>query len=129
MFRAMRKVEKHCPIPTKDVTSSTRIPLLFILGFLNCVYSLETRLTIYSARRFIGSRIIESAAYCNHILLVLLNLNSNKNIGLFKHLVIAITFMLVRSDPNKRRGLQSCLKHNFIAFLCLYLDFPTFPLE
>ena len=33
----------------------------------------------YSARRLIGSRIIESAVYCNQILLVPLYLNSTQN--------------------------------------------------
>ncbi len=32
----------------------------------------------YSARRLIGSRIVESAAYCNHKLLALLHLNSTQ---------------------------------------------------
>ncbi len=35
--------------------------------------------TCYSARRFIGSQIIESAAYCNQIMLVPLYLNSTQN--------------------------------------------------
>ncbi len=34
---------------------------------------------MYSARRLIGSRIIESAAYCNHILMAPLYLNSTQN--------------------------------------------------
>ncbi len=37
--------------------------------------------TIYSASRLIGSRIIESATYCYHILLVPLYLNSAQNMS------------------------------------------------
>ena len=60
----------------------------------------------YSACRLIGSRIIELAAYCYHILLVPLYLNSTqKTVGLFDHSVNVITFKLAQSDPIKRRIL------------------------
>ncbi len=55
---------------------------------------------MYSARRLIGSRIIESAAYCNQKLLALLYLNRTQNTS-----VIVITFMLAESDSIKRRAL------------------------
>ena len=55
------------------------------------------------ARRLIGSWIIESAAYCNHILLVQLCLQCTKNVGQLDHSVNDITFMLLaQSDPIKR---------------------------
>ena len=55
----------------------------------------------YSARRLIGSRIIESAAYCHRILLVPLYLNSTQK----RRWVDVVTFMLGHNDPIKWRIL------------------------
>jgi hypothetical protein len=57
----------------------------------------------YPAHRLIRSRIIESAAYCNQILQVLLQLNwAQKNVDYLNHSVIVITFMLAQSNPVKQ---------------------------
>ncbi len=60
--------------------------LLFVILFLfSClivqieIKLVKCKISNYSARRLIGSRIIESAAYCNHIMLVPLYLNSTQN--------------------------------------------------
>jgi hypothetical protein len=56
----------------------------------------------YSVRRLIGSWIIESAIYCDQILLVPLYLNMfKKHIGLLNHSVTVMTFMSAQSDSNK----------------------------
>jgi hypothetical protein len=59
----------------------------------------------YSARRLIGSRTIESAAYCNKKLLahLIYILTVNKTRRLIESSVIVITFKLAQSDSIKRR--------------------------
>ncbi len=70
----------------------------------------------YSARRLIGSRIIESAAYCNKKLLAHLYLDSTQKLN---HSVIIITFMLAQSDSIKRRALYLHVSKNCCkALLC-----------
>ena len=60
----------------------------------------------YSAHRLIGSRIIESATYCNKILLyTIIPEQYRKYVGLLNHSVIVITFMLILSDSINRRTL------------------------
>ncbi len=84
----------------------------------------EAIIQIYSALTFIGSRIIESAAYCTQKLLVHLYLNSTQNPSV--SLVIVITFMLTQSDFIKRghcnrksiklKRSQNCKKICFFYF-------------
>jgi hypothetical protein len=42
-------------------------------------YSSRNQLLLYSARRLMGSRLIESPAYCNQILLAQLYINNTQN--------------------------------------------------
>ncbi len=52
------------------------------------------------------SRLVESAAYCNQILLAQLYVNKTQNMSVdLHHLVIVITFMLAKSDPIKRQAM------------------------
>jgi len=63
------------------------------------------------ARRLIGSRIIESVAYSNQILMAPLYFNQyKKRIGLLDHSVIVINLMLAQSDPIRRRILYYAKK-------------------
>ena len=48
---------------------------------------------IYSAHRLIESRIIESAAYCNKILLVPLYLNSSQNTSVYRIIRLLLSFI------------------------------------
>ncbi len=54
-----------------------------------------------------GSRLIESAAYCNQIWLAQLYIKSaqNTSISLLNHSVIVIAYVSAQSDPIKRRTL------------------------
>jgi hypothetical protein len=63
---------------------------------------IKKHLCQYSVRRLIGSRIIESAAYCNQIIGIPL---AHKKCRFFNHSVIVITFILAQSNPIKRRTL------------------------
>ncbi len=60
--------------------------------FRKCLISANACDT-YSARHLIGSRIIESAAYCNQILLVLLYFNSTQN--MLVHWIILLLWSLL----------------------------------
>ncbi len=70
--------------------------------------------SIYSVRCLIRSLIIESAAYCNQILLIpLCTYIVHKKVGKLNHSVIVITFKLAQSDPIKRRTL-------YILTVCIW---------
>ena len=65
---------------------------------------------MYSAHRLIESLTIESAAYCNKILLVPLYLNSTRKKTSVNWIIQfnVITFMLAQIDPINRRTLYFC---------------------
>jgi hypothetical protein len=78
MFNLQAALDTHFVIYAyhSTVTKGASVQVSFFNDFFSFFVDLKLR---YSARRFMGSRIIESAAYCNQILLAQLYLNSAKN--------------------------------------------------
>ncbi len=61
-----------------------------------------------------GSRLIESTAYCNQILLAQLYINSAQNKSVNWIIRLLITFVSAQSDPIKRQTLYSFWILNFL---------------
>jgi hypothetical protein len=100
MMWLQRSINKNCFMKSSDLSKYRKFVVIHILNFS----------TMYSARRLIGSRIIESVPYCNHKWLSLLYLNSSQNTSVdwIRYWIesdTSITCVLVQRDSIKRRAL------------------------
>ena len=66
-----------------------------------CVHCLQHENIIYSARRLIGSRIMESATFCNKILLIPFYMNSTQKRWLFE--LFGYCYHFYDGSKSKRR--------------------------
>jgi hypothetical protein len=67
------------PLPDIKVSIVLGIAVVFIDFAVTVIVFVDFDTSMYSARRFMGSRIIESAAYCNQILLAELQIDIAQN--------------------------------------------------
>ncbi len=88
LYLAAKKIQNMGPI----------LPNFFLLIFRFVLLSLTGSYTqkiylLYSVRRLIGSRKIESAIYCNDILLVPLYLNSTQNTSVYRIIRLLLSLL------------------------------------